>query len=464
MSVAISRMEPRVRKEARALVRAARRGLARYADRIPPGVRDDLKLGADSLERARLDGDGAAMRAELVDLDELVDEHLAFSRKSTAREYVESIGVAVVIALLLRAFVVEAFKIPSGSMIPTMQIGDHIFVNKFLYGVRIPFTDSKLFTWRSPERGEVIVFRNPCDPDKDFIKRVVAVAGDTVEVRCDMLYVNGKRVASELVDERARYWDFHDGSEKHWGSDCDPKSFHDPWAPCYASDYVEGHGDATYHAYYGTDRPERDRERASSEREQTYWSWYPGRGGAMDRYPNYSDHDFPVLPMPGAADALLPDGTPMEPSGPDRLAAARRLVDGESPENVADELSSRYADEPWCQTPGCLTPEDVKSWLPEPAACEQPMAGWQPDDQWRFRDRIRAAEPSADVCAPKMAYVVPEGHVFAMGDNREKSSDSRVWGPVPVANIKGKALFIWLSSKPARAGGYEWHRIGKLVE
>src|SRR5262245_65857219 len=91
-------------------------------------------------------------------LDRTLDAHMAFARKSTAREYAESIAVAVLIALFLRAFVVEAFKIPSGSMIPTLQVGDHIFVNKFIYGIRIPGTNIKFGEeYRKAGCGEVIV-------------------------------------------------------------------------------------------------------------------------------------------------------------------------------------------------------------------------------------------------------------------------------------------------------------------
>ena len=84
----------------------------------------------------------------------LDQQHSAFARKTTTREYIEAIGTAVLIALFLRAFVVEAFKIPSGSMIPTLQVGDHIFVNKFIYGVRIPYTNFKIgMGIRKPRRG-----------------------------------------------------------------------------------------------------------------------------------------------------------------------------------------------------------------------------------------------------------------------------------------------------------------------
>ena len=120
-----------------------------------------------------------------------------------------SIGVAVFIALVLRAFVVEAFKIPSGSMIPTLEVGDHIFVNKFLYGIRIPWTNHKLFDqFRAPRRGEVVVFIYPQEPDKDFIKRIVAVAGDTVDLKNGQVIINGQPVPHEAQQGPCEYEDY----------------------------------------------------------------------------------------------------------------------------------------------------------------------------------------------------------------------------------------------------------------
>jgi signal peptidase I len=115
-------------------------------------------------------------------------------KKSTFREYAEAIIVALVLALFIRTFVVQAFKIPSGSMEPTLEIGDHILVNKFIYGVKIPFTSIQLFPLEKPKRGDVIVFIYPLDPSKDFIKRVVAVEGDTVKMVSKKLYINGVEV------------------------------------------------------------------------------------------------------------------------------------------------------------------------------------------------------------------------------------------------------------------------------
>jgi signal peptidase I len=116
-------------------------------------------------------------------------------KKSTFREYAEAIIVALVLALLIRTFVVQAFKIPSGSMEPTLVIGDHILVNKFIYGVKIPFTSIRLFNLHKPQRGDVVVFIYPLDPSKDFIKRVVGVEGDTVKIVNKKLFINGSEVA-----------------------------------------------------------------------------------------------------------------------------------------------------------------------------------------------------------------------------------------------------------------------------
>jgi len=114
--------------------------------------------------------------------------------KSQVREWMESIIIAVILALIIRAFVVQAFKIPSGSMIPTFQVGDRIFVNKFLYGARIPFTDIRFPALRQPIRGDIIVFRSPEDKKKDFVKRLIATEGETVEIRDGKIYIDNKAI------------------------------------------------------------------------------------------------------------------------------------------------------------------------------------------------------------------------------------------------------------------------------
>ena len=103
--------------------------------------------------------------------------------------------------LFIRSFVVQAFKIPSGSMLPTLEVGDHLLVSKFLYGIRVPLWGERLFDFKKPERGDVVVFVYPRDRSKDFIKRVQGLPGETIELRNKVLYVDGRRVD----DPRAFY-------------------------------------------------------------------------------------------------------------------------------------------------------------------------------------------------------------------------------------------------------------------
>lgn len=125
--------------------------------------------------------------------------------KSRLRQNIESLLLAVLVALVVRASVVEAFWVPSGSMLPTIQIGDHLFVNKLAYGMHLPFVGRELMQWRPLHRGDVVVFTSPVDRKIDLIKRVIAVAGDTVEVRDKRLLINGETVPDSHADFREQH-------------------------------------------------------------------------------------------------------------------------------------------------------------------------------------------------------------------------------------------------------------------
>ena len=128
-----------------------------------------------------------------------VKQDNAPKEKSRLRENVEAIVVAILLALFIRTFVVQAFKIPSGSMKETLLIGDHILVNKFIYGVKLPYIDKTIINIKEPKREDIVVFRYPEDPSLDFIKRVVGVAGDVVEIRDKQVYVNGERIERDYA-------------------------------------------------------------------------------------------------------------------------------------------------------------------------------------------------------------------------------------------------------------------------
>jgi signal peptidase I len=250
-------------------------------------------------------------------------------------------------------------------MYPTLEIGDHIFVNKFIYGIRIPWTTTKFFE-RSPSRGDVIVFMYPCDPDRDYIKRVIAVAGDSVEVRCNVVYVNGKPIPNKLVEAETCHYDDYLEDDGVWVRKA-------------CSMYEETVGDDHHFVFHDADRPMRDQRLAAGTQTS---------GDARD------------FPMPND---LSPPNCERSPDAAKGFAAQQvlgKIVETKSPSQ-------------------------------------------------------------AGVCEQQVHYVVPPGHVFCMGDNRNNSNDSRVWGSVPLDNIKGKALFIWLSYKSLSE--IRWPRIGEFI-
>lgn len=183
--------------EARRILRKNKQAVQRD---VPAKHRDALAESLGRLEEAMAADplDRQAFEEHHQRAAELVDRHLARWQRGELREYTESILIAVGVALLLRAFVVEAFKIPSGSMLPTLQIQDHIFVNKFAYGPNVPFTKTRLLPDLPPKRGDVIVFEypdpNPRAPSQDFIKRVIALPGDVLEVEGGHPIINGWKV------------------------------------------------------------------------------------------------------------------------------------------------------------------------------------------------------------------------------------------------------------------------------
>lgn len=245
-------------------------------------------------------------------------------KKGVVREYIEALLVAVLLAFFIRSFIVEPYKIPSKSMVPTLLVGDHIFVNKFIYGLRIPGTKKWIAEFSNPKRGEVIVFIYPDDESLDFIKRVIGLPGDKVKFQNGRLTVNDQEVPETDID------------------------------------------------VIGVDPDDKRKLLLSEASERST----PDDFQKVPYYRGYGNYQI----------------------------------------KVGD------------------------------------MMGYQ---HYMQRSRLLPNDDSFEL-------VVPADHYFVLGDNRDQSADSRVWGFVPRDNLKGRAMFIWLSLDSDQ-GGIRFKRFGRKI-
>ncbi len=191
-----------LRGETRELFHEAERIFERLPGKLPPNASQGVAEQSLRVEEASLAGDVPRLEKEVKALDKLHSDLFGAYRKQSAWDTVSGFAKALAIALLIRTIFIEPYRIPSGSMLPTLEIGDHVFVNKFIYGVRIPFINVVPFQIvRAPMRGDVIVFNNPVEEEKDFIKRVVGLPGDRIEVIDEVIHVNGVPQERTLLDQ-----------------------------------------------------------------------------------------------------------------------------------------------------------------------------------------------------------------------------------------------------------------------
>ena len=222
-------------------------------------------------------------------------------------------------SLFVRVLVVEAFKIPSSGQYPTLQIGDHVFIDKLS------------LLWRAPERGDLIVHMHPCAPERDYVKRVVAVAGDTVEVRCNVLYVNGKAVPSTLIED-GEHCSYQDLVDYGYG----PQQ----WQKRACSRYRETLDGHTYEVFHDPERPQRDAELAQGKLDHGDMRDFPQLGGlapSCAMTPEVFGHAPPSHEIVGkVVETKSTDATPCEPQRQYVVPAGTVFVLGDNRSNSAD--------------------------------------------------------------------------------------------------------------------------------
>ncbi len=202
------------KKRAKQAVSTASAILKKNSSKIESRVAETIREKVSQAEKALSDGNPDNLVRKTQELENAVGDHLSRFSKSKFRQNAEALLVAVTLALFIRTFIVQPFKIPSGSMIPTLLVGDHLLVSKFVYGTRIPFTDKFILAGiKDIQRGDVIVFVYPDsenDPSKKgvhYIKRVIGVPGDDIDIKGRNLYINGEEIPLNFIgdfyDERS---------------------------------------------------------------------------------------------------------------------------------------------------------------------------------------------------------------------------------------------------------------------
>ena len=372
----------RLSKEAKVRVKETRKLLKRGRKALDEQIVLKIRAALDSVIQARRSKEPRLVAESLEELEPLVEAHLARYRKGALREYSESIGLAVLFALMLRAFVVEAFQIPSESMVPTLLVGDHLFVNKFVYGVRIPFTRFDIINFSEPDRGDVVVFVFPLR-----------------EVRTEwQMSLIMQQIEHEFMTGESR--DFPQSLEEvGLGDEVDE------WGTPYRFEPQAADSDPRYlltsagpDLSFGT----------SDDLTNLNTAIGPSEGGRRcvgDTIPDEErDYIKRVIGIPG--DRVRIENNHLFVND---VRIEHDVIDLDPPAR-----DSRYG---MVVTQAIEQNEDVEYTI-------------------QYRGRMPDFEE----------ITVREGHIFVMGDNRNNSSDSRCWGQVPIENVKGEALFIFWSS------------------
>lgn len=355
-------------------------------------------------EVQRFEGSSAGLRGKLRALNELVDKHLGFARKSKAREYAESIGFAILIALIIRSFVFEPFRIPSPSMVPTLLVGDRLFVSKSRYGIRVPLSSNYILNWRAPKVGDIVVF--------DFPRREALTRDRMGHIMQRLDFVDGVYPAS-LTDLQAT----------RAGGVLSDLDLSDAWGTPFHYEAIDGGRDFALTSF-GPDKQAGTPDDITRSAVEISFVSFPDM-----RRPHGESlvHRCPVDPGSlSSAKTYIKRIIGLPGDVVEIRNNVLFLNDTAVPQQLLQEEAPRE------QHGVVLTPTLLTETLP---------GGPSYTIRTLFDDENFGP------------VTVPEGQFLGIGDNRDESSDGRCWGYVPLSNIKGQARFVLFSASPG--GGFE---------
>lgn len=385
------------RRDAKETLRDAQSLLKRGRKVLDDPTRETIEHAIEELKSC--DGPSSVLRKKTKELQQLLNQHLAFARKGKTREYIESIGFAVLVALSIRAFIFEPFKIPSPSMVPTLEVGDRLYVSKARYGIRMPFTSNYIVQWRQPEIGDIVVFEFP---------RHEALTRDRIGQWMQYLSTIDGPLPNDLESAQ-------EGMSRQTQRD---ELLHDAWGTPLQ---YEVHANGTSYALRsaGPDKKYNTADDITQETVEASFVAFPDL-----RRPKGHDR---LARCPIDADSLHAPKTYIKriiglPGDTVEIKANRLSINGQTVEQ-----HTRSKQDAQHTRAGTITPT-----LHEETLTNGPT--------YTVRTLFENEQFGP--------ITVPEGQFFALGDNRDESSDARCWGFTPIENIRGQAKFVLFSVAP----------------
>lgn len=393
-------MDPLLRaaqRDAKDTLQEAQSLLKRGRKVLDQNTRDTIERAIKELKSC--DGPSSELRAKTKELQQLLNKHLAFARKGKVREYVESIGFAVIVALSIRAFIFEPFKIPSPSMVPTLEVGDRLYVSKARYGIRIPFTSNYLVQWKQPQIGDIVVFEFP---------RREALTRDRIGQWMQYLETIDGPLPNNLESAQERMPRQTQRAELQ----------HDAWGTALQYN-VHANNTAYELRSAGPDKKFNTADDITQESVKASFVAFPDL-----RRPKEQDR---LARCPIDADSLHTPKAYIKrivglPGDTVEIKENKLAINGQV---VERKMLSKQSAQP--TRAGTITPTLHEETLPN-----------GPNYTVRTLFENEQFGP----------ITVPQGQFFALGDNRDESSDARCWGFTPIENIRGQAKFVLFSVSP----------------